>query len=100
MSPFEERLSEATAKRPRVQLGRRRHAWMLTAGFALAVTSAPSAQTDSASASAAKFPQRPWVIVTLNASDPMLPATAALDSAMRKALTEPGRHPVDLFSES
>jgi signal transduction histidine kinase/ABC-type uncharacterized transport system substrate-binding protein len=30
----------------------------------------------------------------------MVPATLALDSAMRKALTEPGRHPVDLFSES
>ena len=30
----------------------------------------------------------------------MLPANAALDSAMRKALAEPGRHPVDTFSES
>jgi len=43
--------------------------------------------------------ERPWVIVTLD-SEPGLPAMAALDSATRKALTEPGRHPVDMFSES
>jgi C4-dicarboxylate-specific signal transduction histidine kinase len=42
---------------------------------------------------------RPWVIVTLD-SEPGLPAIAALNNAMRKALTEPGRHPVDIFSES
>jgi signal transduction histidine kinase/ABC-type uncharacterized transport system substrate-binding protein len=30
----------------------------------------------------------------------MMPSTLALDSAMRKALTERGRHPVDMYSES
>jgi signal transduction histidine kinase len=30
----------------------------------------------------------------------MMPSTLALDSAMRKALIEPGRHPVDMYSES
>ena len=74
----------------------------LTAGFALACLTAPAprAQTNRASASAANSAERPWVIVTLNDSDPMMPSTLALDSAMRKALMEPGRHPVDMYSES
>jgi signal transduction histidine kinase/ABC-type uncharacterized transport system substrate-binding protein len=45
-------------------------------------------------------PERPWAIVTLNDNDLTYAGTAAVDSALRKALTEPGRHPVDMFSAS
>ena len=60
----------------------------------------PRAQTNPAPPSAASTSERPWNIVVLNDSDLTIPATAALESALRGALTEPGRHPVTLFTES
>jgi C4-dicarboxylate-specific signal transduction histidine kinase len=101
LAPSAERFLDATEKRPHLQSGRWHLARLLAAGFALAcvATHAPRAQTNPASPSAANSAERPWVIVTLD-SEPGLPYIAALDSALRKALTEPGRHPVDIFGES
>jgi signal transduction histidine kinase len=45
-------------------------------------------------------PERPWGVVILNDGDPTLPAFVAMDRAMRAALNAPGRHPVDIFSET
>ncbi|MBS0321803.1 MAG: hypothetical protein JSR18_14765 [Proteobacteria bacterium] len=42
----------------------------------------------------------PWHVLVLNASDPTLPAFIQLDTAMRGALTAPGRHPVEIFTET
>jgi signal transduction histidine kinase len=49
---------------------------------------------------AAPPPARPWRVVILNDADPTLPSFVAIDRAVRTALTAPGRHPVDTFSES
>jgi signal transduction histidine kinase len=74
----------------------------LTAGFALACLTAPTAgaQPSPASPSAADSAERPWAIVTLIGGNLLTPANVALDGAMRKVLNEPGRHPVDFFSEA
>src|SRR5262245_46500373 len=48
----------------------------------------------------ASAPERSWRVVTLNDGDPTLPAFIALDTATRAAMTAPGRHPVDSFSET
>lgn len=42
----------------------------------------------------------PWRVVILNDADPTLPAYIALERATRSALNQPGRHPVDVFSET
>jgi len=44
--------------------------------------------------------ERPWRVVIVNDADPTLPTFIALDSALRAALGAPGRHRVDVFSES
>jgi signal transduction histidine kinase len=43
---------------------------------------------------------RPWRIVVLNGTDPYLPAFVAIDRATRAALTAPGTHPAEIFSET
>jgi signal transduction histidine kinase len=80
------------------------------AGFALSFAAAFSwlgwespparAAGETSSASVASAPaERPWQVVILYDGDPTLPAFVALDAAMRRALTAPGRHRVDVFYE-
>jgi len=102
MAPFGGRLLEATAKRPDLHSGRWHPTRLLTAGFVLAcvATVAPCEQPKPPAApSIANTAERPWAIVTLE-SEPGMPSIIALDSALRRALAEPGSHPVDVFSES
>ena len=61
--------------------------------------SRPAAAQATPSQVAASPPERPWQVVILYDGDPTLPAFLALDAAMRRALTAPGRHPVDVFYE-
>src|SRR5262245_61504015 len=43
---------------------------------------------------------RPWRVVILNGTDPYLPAFMAIDRATRAALTAPGAHPAESYSEA
>lgn len=86
MASFRERLSDATRGLSEVQHCSCRSAKVLAIGFALGCVIAQAlAQTNLAPPSAANAAERPWFIVTLNDSDPMLPAAAALDSARVEA---------------
>ena len=72
----------------------------MLAALACALAPAQALAQLKPAAVAEPAPERPWGVVILNDGDPTLPAFVAMDRAMRAALTAPGRHPVDIFSET